>query len=163
MSKAPSRSAWREARRRDARAHLLAIAWEMVRADGLGGLSLRELARRAGITTPTVYAYFESKNAIYDAMFAEAAQSFAESKAELFQADDPQKNLVDRRTALRRVLHVRRRSVSAAVPASDSGIHAVTGGVRAGRSGPRPHPRAARPQPHHQPRELDIWTALMTG
>ena len=94
MSKAPASSAWREARRRDARADLLSTAWEIVREDGLGGLSLRDLARRAGITTPTVYAYFESKNAIFDAMFGEAAQNFAEMKAEPLEGDDPQVNLV---------------------------------------------------------------------
>ena len=94
MSKAPSRSAWREARRRDARADLLSTAWEIVREDGLGGLSLRDLARRAGITTPTVYAYFESKNAIYDAMFGEAAHNFAEMKAEPLEGADAQVNLV---------------------------------------------------------------------
>ena len=54
---------------------LVSTAWEIVREVGLGGLSLRDLARRAGITTPTVYAYFESKNAIYDAMFKEAAEA----------------------------------------------------------------------------------------
>lgn len=72
----------------------MATAWEIVREDGLGGLSLRDLARRAGITTPTVYAYFESKNAIFDAMFEEAAQSFADTKSESVAADDPQGTLV---------------------------------------------------------------------
>jgi AcrR family transcriptional regulator len=38
----------------------------LVHPYGLAGLSLRDLARRAGITTPTVYAYFDSKNAIFD-------------------------------------------------------------------------------------------------
>ena len=94
MSKAPPSSAWREARRRDARADLLSTAWQIVREDGLGGLSLRDLARRAGITTPTVYAYFESKNAIFDAMFEEAAQSFADSVNEFDDSDDPHSNLV---------------------------------------------------------------------
>jgi AcrR family transcriptional regulator len=66
----------------------------MVRDEGLAALSLRELARRAGVTTPTVYAYFESKNAIFDAMFGAAAQSFAETKADLPDAGDPHQNLV---------------------------------------------------------------------
>ena len=57
--------------------------------EGLAGLSLRDLARRAGITTPTVYAYFESKNAIYDAMFGQAATEFAERMAEPIDGDDP--------------------------------------------------------------------------
>jgi AcrR family transcriptional regulator len=94
MSKPSAASSWREARRRNARADLVATAWEIVREDGLGALSLRDLARRAGITTPTVYAYFESKNAIFDAMFEEAAQRFADSKIKSVESDDPQANLV---------------------------------------------------------------------
>jgi AcrR family transcriptional regulator len=85
---------WREARRENARAAVLTAAWELARADGLAALSLRELARRAGITTPTVYAYFESKNAILDAMFAQAAQEFVELKASLPQTDDPEQDLL---------------------------------------------------------------------
>src|SRR5688500_18009351 len=94
MSKSQAISAWREARRRDARADLLSTAWEIVREDGLGGLSLRKLARRAGITTPTVYAYFESKNAILDAMFGEAAESFEQSNAKPTDDGTPQQQLV---------------------------------------------------------------------
>ena len=94
MSKSPPATSWRDARRRDASAVLVATAWEIVREVGLGGLSLRDLARRAGITTPTVYTYFESKNAIYDAMFKEAAESFAQSKAEPIEAGDPHAALV---------------------------------------------------------------------
>jgi AcrR family transcriptional regulator len=89
MSKVSGESTWREARRQNARAELLATAWEMVREGGLGALSLRQLARRAGITTPTVYAYFESKNAILDAMFGEAAESFAQLNAQPL-GDGPQ-------------------------------------------------------------------------
>jgi AcrR family transcriptional regulator len=57
--------------------------------EGLAGLSLRDLARRAGITTPTVYAYFESKNAIYDAMFGHAATEFADTMAGRIDGDGP--------------------------------------------------------------------------
>jgi AcrR family transcriptional regulator len=94
MSKSPAATSWRESRRRNARADLVSTAWEIVRKEGLGALSLRDLARRAGITTPTVYAYFESKNAIFDAMFEEAAQSFVASKLEPVDGDDPHVNLV---------------------------------------------------------------------
>lgn len=93
MLKKPATN-WREARRESARAAVLTAAWELVRADGLAALSLRELARRAGITTPTVYAYFESKNAILDAMFAQAAQEFVELKASLPATDDPAQDLL---------------------------------------------------------------------
>ena len=85
---------WREARRRSAREAIVDAAWELVGEEGLAALSLRDLARRAGITTPTVYAYFESKNAIYDAMFGQAATEFADAVAEPFDSDDPREILV---------------------------------------------------------------------
>jgi len=80
---------WREARRDSARHAIIDTAWTLVHAEGLAALSLRELARLAGITTPTVYAYFESKNAIYDAMFGQAAEEFAEVMTGPYQTDDP--------------------------------------------------------------------------
>ena len=85
---------WRQVRREAARAKLLATAWEMVREDGLGALTLRQLAKRAGITTPTVYAYFDSKNAIFDAMFGEAAAVFAATRADLPDTGSAYDNLV---------------------------------------------------------------------
>jgi len=69
---------WREARRQSARDSIVDAAWAVVAEAGLAGLSMRDLAKRAGTTTPTLYVYFESKNAIYDAMFGQAAQQFAE-------------------------------------------------------------------------------------
>lgn len=69
-------SPWREARRRSARDAIVEAAWEAVRLEGLTALSMRDLARRAGVTTPTIYAYFDSKNAVYDAMFGQAATEF---------------------------------------------------------------------------------------
>ena len=89
MSKYQPTGDWREARRRSARDAIVKAAWDVVRSDGLAGLSLRELAKRAGITTPTVYAYFPSKNAIYDAMFGQAAIQFTELMSEPYPSDEP--------------------------------------------------------------------------
>lgn len=59
-------------RRRDqTRAEILAAAWELCRERGLSALALRELADRVGMRAPSLYSYFPSKEAIYDAMFAE--------------------------------------------------------------------------------------------
>jgi AcrR family transcriptional regulator len=85
---------WREGRRRSARDAIVDAAWTLVSQEGLAGLSLRDLARQAGITTPTVYAYFESKNAIYDAMFGQAAAEFAETMAEHYESEDPREILI---------------------------------------------------------------------
>ena len=52
-------------------AEIVGAAWELARADGIGGLTLRALARKVGMRQPSLYEYFESKNALYDAMFAD--------------------------------------------------------------------------------------------
>jgi AcrR family transcriptional regulator len=80
---------WREARRQSARGAIVDAAWDLVHEEGLAALSLRDLAGRAGITTPTVYAYFDSKHAIYDAMFGRAATEFADWMARPLEATDP--------------------------------------------------------------------------
>jgi AcrR family transcriptional regulator len=62
----------RRAERRSAtRAEILAAAWELVRDQGLGGLTLRDVATKVGMRPPSLYHYFDSKQAVYDAMFAE--------------------------------------------------------------------------------------------
>ena len=94
MIKKTETSGWRQARRRSARDAIVEAAWALVREEGLAGLSLRDLARRAGISPPTVYAYFDSKNAIYDAMFGAAADQFANRMAEPYECEDPSELLV---------------------------------------------------------------------
>lgn len=42
--------------------------------EGVAGLSLGEIARRMGIRTPSLYVYFPSKHALYDALFARGWQ-----------------------------------------------------------------------------------------
>jgi AcrR family transcriptional regulator len=51
-----------------------------VRDEGLASLSLRDLAGRVGMQAPSLYSYFDSKHAIYDAMFAQGAQEFLEAE-----------------------------------------------------------------------------------
>jgi AcrR family transcriptional regulator len=94
MINTPSKTDWREARRHSAHEAIIDAAWSLVIEEGLAGLSLRDLAGRAGITTPTVYAYFDSKNAIYDAMFGRAATEFEVKMAEPYGCDDPRELLV---------------------------------------------------------------------
>ncbi|MCD9623920.1 TetR/AcrR family transcriptional regulator [Rhabdothermincola salaria] len=72
------------------RAEILDAAWTQVREHGLAALSLRDLARSVGMRAPSLYSYFDSKNAIYDAMYAQAAQQFVdEQQAALPLPDDP--------------------------------------------------------------------------
>lgn len=62
---------WRTARRQAARAEILRVAKELAAESGLAGLSLRDLARRLGMAAPSLYGYFDSKMALFDAMFAD--------------------------------------------------------------------------------------------
>lgn len=72
---APERRAGlREARRRE----ILSAAWALVREQGISALTLREVAARVGMRAPSLYEYFPSKYAIYDAMFAEGYDAFLE-------------------------------------------------------------------------------------
>jgi AcrR family transcriptional regulator len=60
----------RRAERHEAtRNEILDAAWSLARQEGLAGLSLRDVASAVGMQPPSLYSYFESKNAIYDAMF----------------------------------------------------------------------------------------------
>ena len=67
---------WRESRREAAIATILEAAWELARRDGVAGLSLSEVARRVGMKPPSLYSYFDSKAALYDAMFAQGYREF---------------------------------------------------------------------------------------
>jgi AcrR family transcriptional regulator len=76
------------------RAEILDAAWEQVRANGLAALSLRDLARSVGMQPPSLYSYFASKNAIYDAMFAQGAQQFVDEQKKAWPVtDDPLETL----------------------------------------------------------------------
>jgi AcrR family transcriptional regulator len=59
-------------RRKATRTEILQAAWDVARAEGLAQLTLRDVATRIGMRAPSLYSYFSSKNAIYDAMFEQA-------------------------------------------------------------------------------------------
>ncbi|MEY2426303.1 MAG: hypothetical protein QOI61_1875 [Actinomycetota bacterium] len=64
----------RSLRREATKAEIVDAAWELCAEHGLAGLSLRDLAKKVGMQAPSLYSYFDSKFAIYDAMFAQGAQ-----------------------------------------------------------------------------------------
>ena len=62
---------------------LLEVAVQVMAEHGVAGLSLGEVARRMGIRPPSLYVYVESKNAVYDAVFARGWQAVHEVIAAL--------------------------------------------------------------------------------
>lgn len=163
MIKSSAVTDWREARRRSARDAIVEAAWALVREEGLAALSLRDLARRAGITTPTVYAYFESKNAIYDAMFGQAAAEFADAMAEPSERETPRDLLT---VAVRRFFEF---------CTSDSARYQLLFQRTLPGFEPSPQSYALAVRALEaawewlalngitEPRHLDLWTALVTG
>jgi len=76
-------------------AAIVAEAWELARRDGLAVISLRDLAERVDLRQPSLYAYFDSKLALYDAMFIDGYRQLLELMAQHPPADDPREALVE--------------------------------------------------------------------
>ncbi len=60
----------RTRRRQETIEEILNLAEELMNSEGVGGLSLSEVARRLGVKPPSIYKYFDSLMAIYNALFA---------------------------------------------------------------------------------------------
>ena len=69
----------RQRRRLETIEEVLDVAAELMREQGVGGLSIGEVARRMGIRPPSLYVYFDSKNAMYDALFERGAKLIADN------------------------------------------------------------------------------------
>jgi AcrR family transcriptional regulator len=86
----------RRAQRREAkRSKILAEAWKLARRDGLAAISLRDLADRVDLRQPSLYAYFESKLDLYDAMFADGNRQLLDLAAAHPPEGDPRQALAD--------------------------------------------------------------------
>jgi AcrR family transcriptional regulator len=78
------------AKRREAKkAAIVASAWGLARECGIAGISLRQLAGRVGMRQPSLYEYFDSKDALYDAMFADGNRQLLERIDALELPADP--------------------------------------------------------------------------
>jgi len=67
----------RQAERRAAtRREIVDAAWAIAASTGLAGITLREIAVRVGMRPPSLYSHFDSKLAIYDAMFGDAWRTY---------------------------------------------------------------------------------------
>jgi AcrR family transcriptional regulator len=69
----------RQRRRLETIEEVLDVALEVMAEQGVAGLTLGEIARRMGIRPPSLYVYFPSKHALYDALFARGSRLFLEA------------------------------------------------------------------------------------
>jgi AcrR family transcriptional regulator len=92
MSATPTRD--RRAERREAtRAEILEAAERLIREHGVAGLSLRDLGQQVGMRAQSLYSYFESKHAIYDALFQQGAAQFLELRKAIQSTGDARADL----------------------------------------------------------------------
>jgi AcrR family transcriptional regulator len=72
---------------------IVAEAWELSRANGLGSFSMRELGDRVGMRAQSLYSYFASKMEIFDAMFLQGNEQLLETMRKALDGmedgDDP--------------------------------------------------------------------------
>ncbi len=81
----------RTRRHEQTRQEILAAAWTLARDKGLTGWSLRELANAVGMQAPSLYGYFDGKDAIYDAMFAQGYEQLLELEEQIPDGDPQQR------------------------------------------------------------------------
>jgi AcrR family transcriptional regulator len=89
MSAEPVRFDRRHKRREETIEELVAVAVELMAEQGAAGLSLGEVARRMGMRTPSLYSYFDSKNALYDAIFERGWRELAAAMSAVKPPTDP--------------------------------------------------------------------------
>jgi AcrR family transcriptional regulator len=80
------------------RREVLDVAWRLASERGLTGWTLKDVADGVGMRAPSLYVYFDSKNAMYDALFADGYRQMAEAAEHVDVAGTPQ-------DLLRRIAH----------------------------------------------------------
>jgi len=145
------------------RAEILSAAWDLARANGLTALAMRDLGAKVGMRAQSLYVYFPSKHAIYDAMFAASNRELLARFTGLPSAVDP---VADLRALARTFLQfcvedpVRyqllfQRTIRGFVPSPESYAPAIDVLERSG--------GALRACGISDSRAVDAWTAIISG
>jgi AcrR family transcriptional regulator len=162
MSAIPMRD--RRAERREAtRAEILEAAQELMREHGVAGLSLRDVGRKVGMRAQSLYSYFDSKDAIYDALFAEGFREYLERRQRLKLTGDAR---ADCRAGTRQYVDfcledparyqlLFQRTIPGFEPSREAYAPSVEG-LEITR-------RALEEAGADEPRDLDLYTGIITG
>jgi len=85
----PQRVDRRARRRQETIEEILDIATDVMTEQGVNGLTLAEVARRLGVQTPSIYKYFPSIMAVYDALFLRGQSEHLEVLREAMAGGEP--------------------------------------------------------------------------
>jgi AcrR family transcriptional regulator len=77
------------------KAKIVREAWKLAARDGVAGVSLGDLAKRVGLRQPSLYTYFESKNDLYDELFADGNRRLWADVAEHDYPADPRAAVIE--------------------------------------------------------------------
>jgi len=153
----------KDARHEQAQREIIAACWRLARDEGRLGFSLKEVAAAVGVQAPSLYSYFASKNAIYDAMFADGNRAFLERMRTVPTSGSPRDTLLAAAAAFIEfcvedpVRHqlLFERTIAGFEPSPAA--YAIAGDVI----------ELMRDEfaklGIHDPAHLDIWTALVSG
>jgi AcrR family transcriptional regulator len=153
----------RSARHQATRQEIVDVAWRLAEERGLAGWALKDVADAVGMRTPSLYVYVESKNDLYDAMYADGYRQLEARIDRLRVPADPRAAL---RLAARtfvdfcaengpRYQLLFLRTVPGFEPSAESYALAVRMLERMG--GELARAGAGKPS------DVDLWTALVTG
>jgi AcrR family transcriptional regulator len=153
----------RKARHEETIRLILQAAWRLAERNGLAGLSLGELARAMEMRPQSLYTYFPSKQAIYDAMYKQGFEELLARNQALAAQADPASFLVAAAEAFvdfaadrpSRYQLLFQRTVPGFVPSEES--YAV---ARRALEGMRGWLAAAGLTSE---RDLDLWRVLLLG
>ncbi len=79
----------RQRNREEMIAAILDAARAVMREEGVAALNLQEVARRVGVRAPSLYTYFPSKMALYDALFLMGVRLYRERRDRLWEKHEP--------------------------------------------------------------------------
>ncbi|MDX8050855.1 helix-turn-helix domain-containing protein [Lentzea sp. BCCO 10_0798] len=78
-----------ESSRGKARAHIVEVAARLLRERGAGAVTIRAVAQAADTQAPTIYRFFEDKDALLDAVAEHVFAEYVATKATTEPGDDP--------------------------------------------------------------------------
>ena len=153
------------ARRAATKEAILDAAWDIARSEGLGGVSMRPLAAALGMSAPSLYEYFDGKDAIYDAMYVQGNHALRERMQTIVDPErmSPRESLVAGASAFVEFCNEDRARFQLLFQHSIPGWHPSEMAYAVAVENLELSRAHLESVGITHPRSLDLWTALVSG